>query len=281
MKLLRYGPAGSELPGMLDANGTLRALSPIVSDIDATVLSPEGLRFLRALDASKLPEVAGTPRLGSPLAAVREIVAIGLNYRDHAIEANLPIPTEPVVFSKSTSSISGPDDDIVLPAGSQKTDWEVELGIVIGSTTSRVDEQAAWASIAGYVMVNDVSERDWQLNRNGQWGKGKSFDTFTPVGPWFVSADEIAQPGRLELELKVNGEQRQSGNTEDLIFPVNTVVSYVSQFMTLKPGDLIITGTPAGVGLGMKPPQFLKVGDTIAQTITGLGAQTHRVVNGA
>jgi ureidoglycolate lyase len=277
MKLLRYGPQGAELPGLLDATGTLRALSPIVKDIDATVLSPEGLRFLAALDATRLPAVEGSPRLGAPLGAIREIVAIGLNYRDHAIESNLPIPNEPVVFSKSTSSVCGPNDDIVLPHGSQSTDWEVELGIVIGSVTSHVDQQQAWASIAGYCMVNDVSERDWQLQKGGQWGKGKSFDTFAPVGPWFVTADEISRPGALELSLKVNGEQRQLGNTENMIFPVNHIVSYVSQFMTLRPGDLIITGTPAGVGLGMKPPRYLKDGDVIDMSITGLGAQHHRV----
>ena len=277
MKLLRYGPAGKELPGMLDAHGTLRALSPIVKDIDATVLSPEGLRFLAALDATKLPAVVGTPRLGAPLGAIREIVAIGLNYRDHALEAGLPIPSEPVVFAKSTSSVSGPHDDIVLPSASKSTDWEVELGIVIGSVTSRVGDDDAWASIAGYCMVNDVSERDWQLHKGGQWGKGKSFDTFTPIGPWFVSGDEVGRPNGLELSLKVNGEQRQLGNTEHMIFPVNHIVSYVSQFMTLRPGDLIITGTPAGVGLGMKPPQFLKDGDQVDMSITGLGAQTHRV----
>jgi ureidoglycolate lyase len=271
---------GAELPGLLDAEGTLRALSPVVGDIDATVLSPAGLRFLAALDASRLPAVEGHPRFGSPLGAVREIIAIGLNYRDHALEAGLPIPSEPVVFNKSTSSICGPDDDIVLPAGSVRTDWEVELGIVIGRTTTRVDEGAAWASIAGYVMVNDVSERDWQMNKGGQWGKGKSFDTFTPIGPWFVSADEVGTPGNLALNLDVNGEARQRGNTENMIFPANRIVSYVSQFMTLRGGDLIITGTPAGVGLGMRPPQFLKAGDVVEQSITGLGMQTHRVTAG-
>jgi len=280
MKLLRYGPAGAELPGILDAGGTLRALSPIVTDIDATVLSPDGLRFLSALDATKLPAVEGSPRIGSPLGAIREIVAIGLNYRDHATESGLPIPTEPVVFSKSTSSVSGPDDDIVMPPGSVSTDWEVELGIVIGSAASRVSDDEAWSRIAGYCMVNDVSERDWQLNKGGQWGKGKSFDTYTPVGPWFVSADEVGRANTLELSLKVNGEQRQLGNTEDMIFPVNRIVSYVSHFMTLRPGDLIITGTPAGVGLGMKPPRFLKDGDRIDMSITGLGAQSHRVKAG-
>jgi 2-keto-4-pentenoate hydratase/2-oxohepta-3-ene-1,7-dioic acid hydratase in catechol pathway len=278
MKLLRYGPPGAELPGLLDVNGTLRALRPIVKDIDSTVLSPEGLRFLAALDACKLPAVEGSPRLGAPLGAVREIVAIGLNYRAHAMEANFPIPSEPVVFNKSTSSISGPNDDIVLPPGSVNTDWEIELGIVIGSVTSRVSENAAWSSIAGYVMVNDVSERAWQLEKGGQWGKGKSFDTFTPIGPWLVTADEAGKPDDLELSLKVNGVRRQHGRTDDLIFPVNKIVSYVSHFMTLRPGDLIITGTPAGVGAGMKPPQFLAAGHVVDMSITGLGTQRHIVV---
>lgn len=277
MKLLRYGEPGAELPGMLDATGAIRALRPIVGDIDADVLSPEGLAFLAAVDPFKLPRVDGNPRIGAPLGAVREIIGIGLNYRDHALEAGLPIPDEPVVFGKSTSSICGPDDDIVLPPDSVSTDWEVELGIVIGSVTSRVSESEAWASIAGYCMVNDVSERDWQLRKGGQWGKGKSFDTFTPVGPWLVTADEIGDTQALELSLKVNGKQRQLGNTEDMIFAVNRIVSYCSHFMTLRPGDLIITGTPAGVGLGMKPPRYLVAGDVVDMTITGLGVQRHRV----
>lgn len=277
MKLLRYGPAGAELPGLVDSTGEIRALSPIVKDIDHEVLSPEGLRFLSALDPFKLPKVSETQRIGSPLATVREIIAIGLNYRDHAEEASLPIPTEPVVFSKSTSSISGPNDDIILPPGAVSTDWEIELGIVIGSVTSRVCEVEAWSSIAGYTMVNDVSERDWQMKRGGQWGKGKSFDTFTPLGPWLVTPDEVGQADALELKLDVNGETRQNGKTAHMIFPVNVIVSHVSQFMTLKPGDLIITGTPAGVGLGMKPPKYLTHGDEIHMSITGLGEQHHRV----
>lgn len=277
MKLLRYGTAGAELPGMLDAEGSIRALSPVVKDIDADVLSPEGLRFLAALDPQKLPQVAGNPRLGSPLGFVREIIAIGLNYRDHALEASLPIPEEPVVFSKSTSSICGPCDDIVLPPDSAHTDWEIELGVVIGSVASRVDEKDAWSHVAGCCMVNDVSERSWQMLRGGQWGKGKSFDTFTPIGPWLVTPDEIASRRGLELRLEVNGELRQHGNTEDMIFSVGRIVSYCSQFVTLRPGDLIITGTPAGVGFGMKPPRYLAAGDTIDMSITGLGTQRHEV----
>jgi 2-keto-4-pentenoate hydratase/2-oxohepta-3-ene-1,7-dioic acid hydratase in catechol pathway len=277
MKLLRYGPMGQELPGILDSTGNVRALHPIVRDIDATVLSPEGLRFLSALDVSKLPLVSDPGRLGSPIGAVREIIAIGLNYRDHAKESGLAIPSEPVVFGKSTSSISGPDDDIVLPAGSEKTDWEIELGIVIGTVARRVTKEAARQYVAGYCMVNDVSERTWQIERGGQWGKGKSFDTFTPVGPWLVTGDEL-DPNALDLNLQVNGQTFQQGNTSDLIFNVDTVVSYVSQFMTLMPGDLIITGTPAGVGLGMKPPKYLADGDVVDMSITGLGTQRHAVI---
>lgn len=277
MKLLRYGAVGEERPGLLDNEGRIRDLWPVVRDIDEVAISPEGLRFLGALEPSRLPLVEGTPRLGVPLQRVREIIAIGLNYRDHAEESKLPIPTEPVVFSKSTSSLGGPDDDISLPPGSKSTDWEIELGIVIGSTTRHVDAETAWRSIAGYTIVNDVSERDWQLHKGGQWGKGKSFDSFTPVGPWLVTADEVGRPSGLRLALAVNGQQRQLGNTDDMIFPVNDIVSYVSQFMTLRPGDLIITGTPAGVGLGMKPPTYLKPGDVIDMSITGLGVQKHEV----
>lgn len=278
MKLLRYGPAGQELPGLLDSDGNVRALRPIIRDIDADVLSPEGIRFLKALDLAKLPLVQDVTRLGSPIGTVREIIAIGLNYREHAKESGLAIPTEPVVFHKSTSSISGPNDDIVLPPDSAKTDWEIELGIVIGSTASKVGKEEAHAHIAGYCLVNDVSERTWQIERGGQWGKGKSFDTFTPVGPWLVTGDEL-DPHALELTLQVNGAIKQHGHTSDLIFNVNEVVSYVSQFMTLRPGDLIITGTPSGVGLGMKPPQYLAAGDIVDMSATGLGTQHHRVVH--
>lgn len=277
MKLLRYGNAGEELAGLLDAQGQVRALSPIVRDIDAAVLSPEGLRFLAAIDPAKLPLVTAPGRIGSPVSEFRQVFAIGLNYKDHAIEAKLPIPEEPVVFYKSTSSVCGPNDDIVLPADSLKTDWEVELGIVIGSTAAHVSVADAGRHIAGYCLVNDVSERHWQLERGGQWGKGKSFDSFTPVGPWLVTADEVGDPQALELSLDVNGERMQSGHTAEMIFSVHTIVSYLSQFMTLQPGDLIITGTPAGVGLGMTPPRFLKKGDTVAMAATALGTQLHRV----
>lgn len=262
---------------MLDRQGEVRALRPIVRDIDADVLSPEGLRFLAAVDVDRLPLVPAPMRLGPPVAQVREIIAIGLNYRGHAHEANLPVPQEPVVFSKSTSSISGPYDDIILPFNSTKVDWEIELGVVIGSKTRRVTAEQARSCIAGYVMVNDVSERSWQLERGGQWQKGKGFDTFTPIGPWLVTTSEIADPGSLTLTLAVNDQQRQHGHTEDLIFSVDRLVSYCSEFMTLMPGDLIVTGTPAGVGIAMKPPQFLAPGDRIDMAISGLGHQQHLV----
>ncbi|MDQ7982305.1 fumarylacetoacetate hydrolase family protein [Paraburkholderia sp. SARCC-3016] len=278
MKLFRYGPVGHERPGIIDANGAMRSLYPVVREIDDTVLSPEGLNFLRALDASRLPEVPADTRIGVPLSSVRGITAIGLNYTDHAREANMAIPTEPVVFSKATSSLAGPNDDILLPARSEKTDWEVELAIVIGSTASNLSLAQAHSAIAGFCLVNDVSERSWQLERNGQWGKGKSFDTFTPLGPWLVTPDEVDNAKNLALTLSVNGVPRQIGNTEDMIFPVDTIVSYVSSFQTLHAGDVIITGTPAGVGMGMKPPVFLGGGDVIDMAITGLGTQKHHVV---
>ncbi|HLT98474.1 MAG TPA: fumarylacetoacetate hydrolase family protein [Burkholderiaceae bacterium] len=278
MKLLRYGPAGEELPGMMDAQGRIRALSPVVRELDASMLSLDGLRVLAAIDVEKLPLVEGSPRIGSPLSRFHEVIGIGLNYRDHALEANLPIPTEPIVFDVAVASVCGPNDPIIVPPGSTHTDWEVEVGIVIGSRVTRVDEQGALAAIAGYCGVNDVSERDWQMNRGGQWGKGKSFDSFTPVGPWIATADEIADPSNLELRLTVNGELRQHGNTRDMIFSAAFLVSHLSQFMTLHPGTLIITGTPAGVGLGMKPQQFLKAGDVVEQSVTGLGSQRHEVV---
>jgi 2-keto-4-pentenoate hydratase/2-oxohepta-3-ene-1,7-dioic acid hydratase in catechol pathway len=277
MKLLRYGPQGQEIPAILAADGSVRALCPIVKDIDQCVLSPDGMRFLESLDPLKLPRIDAPGRIGSPLGDVKEIIAIGLNYRQHAREANLPIPSEPVVFLKSTSSICGPGDDILLPPGSINTDWEIELGIVIGSTASRIDKSEARGCIAGYVMVNDVSDRHWQVERGGQWSKGKSFDTFTPLGPWMVSASELREPGALELKLDVNGTARQRGNTADMIFDVDTIVSYCSQFMTLRPGHLIITGTPAGVGFGMAPKTYLAHGDTVDMSITGLGTQRHLI----
>jgi 2-keto-4-pentenoate hydratase/2-oxohepta-3-ene-1,7-dioic acid hydratase in catechol pathway len=281
MKLLRYGPAGHELPGALDERGQVRALRPVVRDIDESILSAEGIAFLEAVDLTRLPIVAAPGRLGAPFTCARQIIAIGLNYRDHAIEAKLPIPEQPVVFTKSVGSICGPDDDIILPPDSTETDWEIELGIVIGTKASRIDKDQARAHVAGFCMVNDVSERDWQMKKGGQWGKGKSFDTFSPVGPWLVTRTELTDPHALQLKLSVNGQQMQNGSTADLIFDVDVIVSYVSQFMTLFPGDLIITGTPAGVGLGMNPQRFLSAGDVIDMTITGLGAQRHTVVAAA
>src|SRR5438876_849219 len=278
MKLLRYGPNGLEKPGLLDRNGQIRDLSGVVSDIDGGALGPASLDRLRRLDPSTLPVVSGTPRIGPCVGDVPKIVAIGLNYRLHAQEAGMPIPTEPIFFMKATSSICGPNDDVIIPKGSQKTDYEVELGIVIGSLARYVSLADARKHIAGYCVVNDVSEREFQIERGGQWTKGKSADTFCPIGPWLVTADEIPDPGKLALWTDVNGERRQNSNTGDLIFGVDEIVSYVSQFMTLLPGDVIPTGTPSGVGMGFKPPKFLRPGDTMRVGITGLGEQRQRAV---
>jgi 2-keto-4-pentenoate hydratase/2-oxohepta-3-ene-1,7-dioic acid hydratase in catechol pathway len=277
MKLLRHGPAGSEKPGALDRHGQPRDLSLLVPDWTPDWLAPAKLAALRAIDLEQMPPVPQGSRLGAPVAGVRQFVAIGLNYRKHAQEAGLEIPKEPVVFTKALTSISGPDDDIRLPEGSTETDWEIELGFVIGTQASRVPVHAALSHVAGYCLANDVSERDWQIKRNGQWGKGKSFDGFGPLGPWLVTADELADPQRIALELAVNGEVRQRSSTADMIFPVAELVSYLSQFMTLLPGDVVITGTPAGVGLGMKPPQFLRAGDVVTLDGGPLGRQSQRV----
>lgn len=278
MKLLRFGPIGGEKPGILDADGTIRDLSSIVDDWTPDQLAPERLQAIAALDIASFPTVDGQPRLGTPVAGTRQFVAIGLNYRQHAEEAGLPIPAEPVVFLKAITSLCGPNDDTVLPEDSTEGDWEVELGFVIGKTARRVPVEHALDHVAGYCIANDVSERDWQIRRNGQWGKGKSFDTFGPVGPWLVTSDEVRNPQALGMELRVNGEIRQRSSTEDMIFPVAQIVAYVSRFMTLLPGDIVITGTPAGVGLGMKPQQFLKRGDVVTLSIDGLGMQTQRIV---
>jgi len=281
MKLLRYGPAGQEKPALLDAEGQLRDLSPLIADIDARVLSPAGLRALASVDATTLPVVSGSPRLGVPLAGIGKFIAVGLNYADHAAESGLPIPKEPVIFTKATSCINGPYDEVALPPGSEKSDWEVELGVVIGSKTTRVSEADALAHVAGYVVINDVSERAYQIERSGgQWDKGKGCDTFGPIGPWLVTSDEIPDPQALDLWLDVNGERCQSGNTRTMIFTVAHLVSHISQFMTLLPGDVITTGTPPGVGMGMKPPRFLKAGDVMALGIQGLGEQRQQVVQG-
>jgi 2-keto-4-pentenoate hydratase/2-oxohepta-3-ene-1,7-dioic acid hydratase in catechol pathway len=278
MKLLRYGPPGQEQPGLLDSDGKIRDLSGVVRDIDGEALMPAALDRLRRLDPASLPLVAGSPRLGPCVARVPKIVAIGLNYRLHAQETGAAIPSEPIFFMKATSSICGPDDDVIIPKGSQKTDYEVELGIVIGTTARYIAVHDAPQHIAGYCVVNDVSEREFQIERGGQWTKGKSADTFCPIGPWLVSADEVPNPGALALWTEVNGERRQSSNTADLIFGVNHIVSYVSHFMTLQPGDVIPTGTPSGVGMGFKPPRFLKPGDRVRLSVEGLGEQNQRLV---
>ena len=278
MKLLRYGPAGQEKPGLLDRDGKIRDLSGAVRDIDGEALSPTSLDRLRRLDPATLPLVSGTPRLGPCVGSVSKIVAIGLNYRLHAQEAGAAIPSEPIFFMKATSSICGPSDDVVIPKNSQKTDYEVELAIIIGSLARHVAKADARKHVAGYCVVNDVSEREFQIERGGQWTKGKSADTFCPTGPWLVTADEIPDPGKLALWTEVNGERRQNSNTADLIFGVDEIVSYVSQFMTLLPGDVIPTGTPSGVGMGFKPPKFLKPGDRVRLSVEGLGEQNQVLV---
>ena len=278
MKLLRYGPNGHEKPGILDRDGRIRDLSGVVSDIDGTILSPNVLDRLRRLDLNTLALVSGSPRIGACVGGVSKVLAIGLNYRLHAEEAGMPIPSEPIFFLKATSSICGPNDDVIIPRGSQKTDYEVELAIVIGTTARYVSIENARKHIAGYCVVNDVSEREFQIERGGQWTKGKSCDTFCPMGPWLVTADEVPDPGKLQVTTDVNGERRQDSNTADLIFGIDHIVSYCSQFMTLNPGDVIPTGTPSGVAMGMKPPQFLKPGDRMRVAVEGLGEQNSRLV---
>ena len=277
MKLLRYGPEGQEKPGMLDADGNIRDLSGHVADIADEALSPEGLARLAAIDPTSLPLVEGSPRLGACVGHVRKFVAIGLNYADHAAESGLAVPSEPVVFNKWTSCIVGPNDDVVIPKGSSKTDWEVELGIVIGQRTSNVSKEQALEHVAGYCVVNDVSEREWQAERGGTWDKGKGFDTFGPIGPWVVTRDEIADVQNLKMWLDVDGKRFQTGSTGTMIFDVATLVAYCSQLMTLMPGDVITTGTPPGVGMGQKPQVFLKGGETMTLGIDGLGQQSQKV----
>lgn len=279
MKLLRHGPAGAEKPGALDADGRARDLSLLVPDFTPEWLSPAKLKALAAVDLQQMPLVPAGTRFGAPVAGIRQFVAIGLNYRQHAQESGLEIPKEPVVFNKALTSIAGPDDDVVLPEGSVAGDWEIELGFVIGSLARKVPQEQALQHVAGYCLANDVSERDWQIKRNGQWGKGKSFDGFGPIGPWLVTSDELPDPQNIPLELAVNGQVRQHSNTADMIFPVAEIVAYLSQFMTLLPGDLVITGTPQGVGLGVKPsPVFLKRGDVMTLTAGPLGSQRQRVL---
>jgi 2,4-diketo-3-deoxy-L-fuconate hydrolase len=278
MKLLRYGPPSHEKPGLLDRDGKIRDLSGIIGDIDGETLAPASLDRLRRTDPASLPLVAGAPRLGPCVGRVPKFIAIGLNYRQHAAETGAAIPKEPIIFMKATSSICGPDDDVVIPKNSQKTDWEVELGIVIGSLARYVSQADARRHVAGYCIVNDVSEREFQIERGGQWTKGKSADTFGPIGPWMVTADQVPDPGKLALWTEVNGKRVQNSNTGDLIFGIDEIVSYVSHFLTLMPGDVIATGTPSGVGLGMKPPQFLKSGDRMRLSVEGLGEQNQHVV---
>ncbi len=279
MKLVRYGNPGKERPGLIDAEGKLRDLSKVVADIGPTELSPKGLAKLAKLKTDKLPLVRGKPRMGVPFTGSTKFVAIGLNYVDHAIESGAAIPKEPVVFHKTLSCLQGANDDIMLPKGSVKTDWEVELGIVIGTRARYVTKKAALSHVAGFVLVNDMSERELQLERGLTWDKGKGCDTFGPVGPWLLTADAVKNPQNLDMWLDVNGEKRQRGNTKTMIFDCATLVSYVSALFTLNPGDIITTGTPPGVGMGMKPaPVYLKAGDTVALGIEGLGEQRAKIV---
>ena len=279
MKLVRHGRMGRERPGLIDASGALRDLSGVIDDLHLPTLGLAGLGRLCRLDPLSLPRVRGTPRLGLPFTGISKFVGIGLNYRDHAAETGMPVPTEPIIFMKATTCLAGPDDDVQLPPDSHKTDWEVELGVVIGKTARRVSEAEALKHVAGYCVVNDLSERAWQHERGGTWDKGKGFDGFGPVGPWLVTADELRDPQSLSLWLDVNGLPRQRGTTATMVFGVARLVSYVSQCMTLLPGDLIASGTPPGVGMGMKPaPQFLKAGDVVTLGIEGLGAQRQRIV---
>ena len=274
MKLLRYGPKGSEKPGLLDAEGHIRDLSGHVADITGAVLSPESLKALAAIDPGTLPLVEGSPRYGVPVDGVSKFIAVGLNFADHAAESNLPIPEEPVLFTKAVSCLTGPNDPVMIPRGSVKTDWEVELGVVIGSRARYVDEASALDHVAGYVLINDVSERAFQIERGGTWDKGKGCDTFGPVGPWIVTRDEVGDPQNLSMWLDVNGQRKQDGSSSTMIFPISKLVAYISEFITLEPGDLITTGTPPGVGLGQKPePWYLKPGDNVRLGIEKLGEQ--------
>jgi len=277
MKLVRYGEPGSERPGLIDAGGAIRDLSAHVDDISGATLSPDSLARLAKIDPASLPLVSGSPRFGPCVAGVGKFICIGLNYSDHAAETGATVPPEPIIFMKATSAIVGPDDDVVIPRGSQKTDWEVELGFVIGKTAKYVSEADALDYVAGYCVVNDVSERAFQTERSGQWTKGKSCDTFGPIGPWLVTRDEVADPQDLKMWLSVNGQTMQDGSTKTMVYGVAYLVSYLSQFMSLQPGDIVSTGTPPGVGMGMKPPRFLKAGDVMELGIEGLGTQRQTV----
>jgi len=278
MKLLRFGPSGSEKPGLLGVDGSIRDLSAHINDIDASALNAETLARLAAIEPGALPVVGGRPRIGACVAGVEKMVCIGLNYSDHAAEAGMDVPTEPIIFMKASSAICGPDDDIECPRGADTLDWEVELGVVIGTRAKYVKQVDALSHVAGYCVVNDVSERDFQLRRLGQWTKGKSHDTFGPIGPTLVTADEVPDPQNLTLSTRVNGADKQDGTTRTMVFAVDKLISYLSHFMTLNPGDIIATGTPPGVGMGATPPVYLKAGDTVELSVEGLGTQSHRIV---
>ncbi|CAO3440525.1 fumarylacetoacetate hydrolase family protein [Azospirillum endophyticum] len=280
MKLLRYGPPGQEKPGLLDADGRIRDLSAHVGDIAGAALLPDGLDRLRAIDPASLPLVEGDPRLGPCVGQVGKMVCIGLNFSDHAAETGMAVPPEPIIFMKATSAIVGPNDPIELPRGSEKTDWEVELAFVIGKTAKYVSEDEAMDHVAGYCIVNDVSERAFQIERQGQWTKGKSCDSFGPTGPWLVTRDEIEDPQNLKMWLEVNGHRYQDGSSATMVYGVRYLVSYLSRFMSLQPGDIVSTGTPPGVGMGQKPQVFLKSGDVVELSIEGLGSQRQTVVQG-
>ena len=279
MKLLRYGVPGHEQPGVLGRDGVVRDLSGELPDLSPEHLGPASLRRLAKLEPGSLPAVAGEPRLGVPVAGIRKFIAVGLNYADHAAEAHLAVPAEPVLFTKAISCLSGPNDDVMLPKGSRKSDWEVELGVIIGQRARYIEEADALSHVAGFCVANDVSEREYQLERAGTWDKGKGCDTFGPVGPWLVTPDEVADPQNLNLWLDLNGQRRQTGNTRTMIFSVAALLAYISRFMTLEPGDFIITGTPPGVGMGVKPePLYLRPGDVMRLGIEGLGEQTQKVI---
>jgi 2-keto-4-pentenoate hydratase/2-oxohepta-3-ene-1,7-dioic acid hydratase in catechol pathway len=278
MKLLRYGQPGKEKPGLLDKSGEIRDLSEVITDVAGEALSPESLKRIGAIDSSSLPLVAGTHRIGPCVGRVGKFICIGLNYSDHAAESGMKVPTEPVVFMKATSAVCGPNDNVIIPRNSVKTDWEVELGVVIGTEAKYVDESKALDYVAGYCVVNDLSERAFQLEGTGQWVKGKSADTFGPIGPWLVTKDEVPDPQNLNMWLKVNGNQFQNGTTKTMVFGVAHIVSYLTRFMSLQPGDVISTGTPPGVGMGQKPPKYLQPGDKVQLGVQGLGEQNQTVV---
>ena len=279
MKLLRFGYAGKERPGILDEYGDIRDLSQYIMDFDGRGISAENLEKISNIDLSSLPKVQGNPRIGPCVTGTGKYVCIGLNYSDHAAEAGMEVPAEPIIFMKASSAICGPNDDIIIPRGAEKVDWEVELGLVIGKQAKYVSEDEALDYLSGYCVLNDVSEREYQLHRSGQWTKGKSCDTFGPVGPWLVTTDEIPDPQNLNLWLEVNGERMQTGSTNTMVFNVAFIISYLSKFMTLHPGDIIATGTPPGIGNGFKPPRFVKAGDEIQLGIEGLGQQQQTYVN--